>query len=117
MPGRLQNSDPKYARFRWRRCQPCIHYAAFAGSQFRRPPSPEHDVVPHTSPPRTTASTRRCRRSGMPPKLEDEWLSLAQRFEQFGHGSWVVENGSVTEVLGPEGRERLHSRYFHLKWS
>jgi hypothetical protein len=36
----------------------------------------------------------------MPPKLEDEWLSLAQRFEQFGHGSWVVENGSVTEVLG-----------------
>src|ERR1017187_7338557 len=64
------------------------------------PASPEHDVVPHTPPPRTRASTRRCRRSGMSPKLEDEWLSLAQRFEQFGHGSWVVENGSVTEVLG-----------------
>jgi hypothetical protein len=57
----------------------------------------------------------------MPPKLEDEWLSLAQRFEQFGHGSWVVENGSVTEVLGllkvVKGCTHGISIFSHLKWS
>ena len=99
MPGRLQNSDPKYARFRWRRCQPCIHYAAFAGSQFRRPllqsmmyTIPECPIRRHPGPrrPPGDAVDPVCPRSSK--TNGSRWLSDSNSLD--------TEAGSSRTVLG-----------------